>query len=357
MRPALVALLLLPACAAPRLNSFHLEDQVVDHGELPSRIGFGSCADQNRPQPILREVVERDPDLFVYLGDNIYGDTEDMAVLRGKYFTLGCRPEFQALREHCPLLATWDDHDYGANDSGVGYVMKEESREIFLDFWREPRGSARRGHAGIYDAHVFEEKGRRLQVILLDTRTFRDDLLLAGENPEPPFKNDYRTNPSPDATILGAEQWAWLREQLLVPADLRIVATSIQFGHSYNGWESWTNVPHERQRMVDLIAETRAGGVVFISGDVHWGEINRQDVAGGYPLYDVTASGINNDWDVIEPSTRRVGEPVAQYNVGFIEVDWAAEDPTVALVSMDVAGTERNRVNLRLSELVFPDER
>ena len=125
-----------------------------------------------------------------------------------------------------------------------------------------------------------------------------------------------------------------------MPADLRIIATSIQFGHSYNGWESWTNVPLERQRMIDLIGDTRANGVVFISGDVHWGEINRQDVPGGYPLHDVTASGINTDWDVIEPSARRVGAPVAQYNVGFIEVDWSAEDPAVSLISMDVEGRE-----------------
>ena len=142
-----------------------------------------------------------------------------------------------------------------------------------------------------------------------------------------------------------------------MPADLRIIATSIQFGHSYNGWESWTNVPLERQRMIDLIGETRANGVVFISGDVHWGEINRQDVPGGYPLHDVTASGINNDWDVIEPSARRVGAPVARYNVGFIEVDWSAEDPAVSLISMDVEGREANRIDLRLSDLTFPGTR
>ena len=109
--------------------------------------------------------------------------------------------------------------------------------------------------------------------------------------------------------------------------------------------------------MIDLIGETRANGVVFISGDVHWGEINRQDVPGGYPLYDVTASGINNDWDVIEPSTRRVGAPVALYNVGFIEVDWSAEDPAVALISMDVEGREANRIDLRASDLRFPGTR
>lgn len=357
MRSLPLLLALLPACASAPTNSFGYEDQVVDHATLPSRIAFGSCADQERPQPILGQVVARDPDLFVYLGDNVYGDTKDMDELRGKYAMLAAKPEFQALRAHCATLAIWDDHDYGANDAGRHYPEKAASREVFLDFWREPLDSPRRDHAGIYHDHLFTANGRTLQVILLDTRTFRDDLVVNGEEePEPPYKNDYRPNLDPTATILGPEQWAWLRERLSVPADLRIVATSIQFGHSYNGWESWTNVPHERDRMIDLITETRANGVVFVSGDVHWGEINRQDVDGGYPLYDLTASGINQDWDVIEPSARRVGPAVAEYNVGFIEVDWDAAEPTVALLSVDVEGNVRNRVALPLSELVFESE-
>jgi len=353
MRPAVLIVALLPSCVAAPGNSFGFDDQVVDKAVLPSRIAFGSCADQERPQPILREVVRRDPDLFVYLGDNVYGDTEDMSELRSDYETLAARPEFQALRSHCPTLAIWDDHDYGANDAGWRYPMKDGSREVFLDFWREPQDSQRRAHPGIFHDLEFRAKGRTLQVLLLDTRTFRDDLAPNAEEPAPPLKNAYRPNADPDATLLGEAQWRWLRERLLAPADLRIIATSIQFGHSYNGWESWTLFPRERERMIDLISDTRASGVVFISGDVHWGEINRQDVEGAYPLYDVTASGINQDWDVIEPSARRVGPAVAEHNVGFIEVDWDEPDPTVALLSVDVDGRERNRVEVRLSDLSF----
>ena len=135
------------------------------------------------------------------------------------------------------------------------------------------------------------------------------------------------------------------------PADLRIVATSIQFGHSYNGWESWTLFPHERERMIQTIGRASASGIVFISGDVHWGEINRQEVPGGYPLHDVTASGLNQNWDTIEPSTRRVGPAVAEYNFGSIEIAWEEDDPTVRLLTVDLEGQERNVVRVKLSEL------
>ncbi|MEM8714043.1 MAG: alkaline phosphatase D family protein, partial [Planctomycetota bacterium] len=227
-----------------------------------------------------------------------------------------------------------------------------ESKAVFLDFWKEPVDSERFDHPGIYHEETFTDGERTVQVLLLDTRTFRDDLVLAGENSA--YKNDYRPNPDPGATVLGEEQWRWLDHRLRAPADLRIIASSIQFGHSYNGWESWTNVPHERQKMIDVIRASGASGVLFISGDVHWGEISRQVVPGSYPLYDVTASGINQEWEKIEPNTRRVGPAVAQHNFGLVEVDWALDDPRITLRSIDESNAECNRVELRLSELQAP---
>ena len=47
---------------------------------LISRIAFGSCQSQDEPLPILRTVLEWEPELFIYLGDNIYGDTNDMDI-------------------------------------------------------------------------------------------------------------------------------------------------------------------------------------------------------------------------------------------------------------------------------------
>lgn len=43
------------------------------------------------------------------------------------------------------------------------------------------------------------------------------------------------------------------------------------------------------------------GGVFFISGDVHFGEITRYDCAVGYPLYDVTSSGVTQSVEGVVP--------------------------------------------------------
>ena len=191
-------------------------------------------------------IRSRAPDLFVYLGDNIYGDTRDMKVLKSKYEKLGSKPEFERLRKNIPILSIWDDHDYGENDAGKEYPHKAESKQIFMDFWRVPDNSPRRGHDGIYGSHRFIADDRVLQIILLDTRTFRDPLKRNNRPPAAGFKNDYQPDSDDSKTLLGAVQWRWLEEQFRQAADVRIVCSSIQFGHEYNGWESWTNLPNEQ---------------------------------------------------------------------------------------------------------------
>src|SRR5688572_21531594 len=143
---------------------------------LVSKIAFGSCAEETQPQPVLELVVQHKPDIFVYLGDNIYGDTYDMKILQSKYDTLAAKPEFQRLKKNVKLFATWDDHDYGWNDSGKWYPHKKQSKEIFLKFFDEPSNSERRKHEGIYTSYMFEGEGTKMQMILLDNRSFRNSL-------------------------------------------------------------------------------------------------------------------------------------------------------------------------------------
>ena len=80
---------------------------------------FGSCGLQDKDMPILSSIVKEPGDLFIFLGDNVYGDTEDMGILSGKYKKLGEKPLFKQLRASMPTIAIWDDHDYGENDAGA----------------------------------------------------------------------------------------------------------------------------------------------------------------------------------------------------------------------------------------------
>lgn len=321
----------------------------------PTIIAFGSCGHQDVPQPVLDLAANRQPDAFVFLGDNIYGDTKNMDTLRAKYDMLGASAEFQKLKNATKLFATWDDHDYGWNDAGRHYEFKKESKEIFLSFFGDQGDSTIYDHEGIYHTVWLENNGRKIQIILPDLRTFRDKLLPYNGNRKGQKKYWYEMDYSPyqtaDSTMLGEEQWKWLEAQLAMPADVKIIASSTQFGITHNGYEAWANFPHEQQRMINLIRKTKADGVLFISGDVHYAEISKLKVPGLYPLYDITASGITSTWNFATPNDNRVDGPVMSNHFGILTIDWNQPDPLLTFQIIDKKNETRISRKITLSEI------
>ncbi len=300
-----------------------------------TRIAFGACAKQDKDQPIWDAVIAAKPDLFIFLGDNIYADTRDPEVMRAKYAMLAGKPGFQKLKETTPILAIWDDHDYGEDDAGADYPMKEESRRQFCDFWGEDALSPRRTRDGIYASYVFGPRGRRVQIILPDLRWNRTPIRaldLAGANYKEWAKElettgsevpgPYARIPDADATMLGVAQWKWLEDQLSVPADVRVLGSSLQVVADFPGWEGWTVYADDHQRLIGSIRRQRAEGLVCISGDTHYGELSKLDVTTPYPIWDVTSSGLTEVWPVTPPNARRQGEVYRNRNFGLIDFDW-----------------------------------
>lgn len=325
-----------------------------------SRIAFGSCADQERPQPIWDAITASRPDLFLFIGDNIYADTEDMGLMKAKYDRLGAIPGYRTLRETCPVLATWDDHDYGVNDGGNTFSKREDSQQHFLDFFGVPEDSPRRTREGVYHAETFGPEGRRVQVILLDARFHRSPLEPSTEtDPFFPRVRPYLPNTAPDATMLGDEQWTWLEARLREPAEVRILVSSIQVVSEDHPFEKWTNFPNERERLYSLIRETGASGVVVISGDRHLAELSMMDAGIGYPLYDLTSSGLNQaarGWRPFEPNGHRVATMNWGNNFGLISIDWDRDDPLIRLQIRDEDGetTIQQKVPLSLLQPRLP---
>ncbi|MEM7627183.1 MAG: alkaline phosphatase D family protein [Planctomycetota bacterium] len=336
-----------PAQAAPQTN----------HTSTLTRIAFGSCAKETSPQPIWDVVLERDPGLFILAGDNVYGDTDDPAVLRMKYERFAAVPGFARLRETVPVLATWDDHDFGRNDAGTEYEMKRESQQVFLDFFGVPSDSPRRTREGVYHAETFGPEGRRVQVILLDTRYHRS--ALERFSPEPGRRRGaYRPRRDRDATMLGDAQWSWLESQLRQPADIRLIVSSIQFVAEDHRHEKWGNLPRERRRMLNLIRDTGAQGVVFLSGDRHHAELSRLErSAPGYSLYYLTASGLTQSrarggrFRVPEYNRSRVAGPFRGQHFGMVDIDWDQPEPAITLQIINADGTAVIRETVHRNEL------
>lgn len=324
-----------------------------DSDRLVRRIALGSCMHQDKEQPIWREIRRADPDFFLFLGDNIYGDTEDMAVMQAKYEKFAAEKNFRKARKTFRSLATWDDHDYGQNDAGAEYPKREESQKLFLDFFGVPEDSPRRDRKGIYHAEIHGPEGRRVQFIMLDTRFHRS--ALKKDESRARDIGPYVATDDPQATLLGDEQWAWLGEQLRKPAELRVIVSSIQVVADDHGWEKWANMPRERERLYGLLEEARAEGVVFVSGDRHLGEISMDRESLPYPLYDLTSSGLTQSRDAffkLETNSHRIGTMSWGDNFGFIEIDWKREpEPLVRLQLRDAEGEVMLQQKLPMSLL------
>ena len=375
------------------------------------RLAFGSCMHQHKPVPALAHMLSHEPHAVAFLGDNLYNDFDVCA----PWMTDGCEPRralarlaralarnarelahaaigafapasappamhelasnYEVLRAKlAPLFrfgdsgarvdarprayASWDDHDFGENDAGASFAHAADAQSRFCAFWYGPSGCP---HApdGVYSSHAFHTDdgtgdARWVQLILLDTRSHRTDLLRAREaaaaadgdavcaveavaardNDYVPFAACDRSGGDGAPTMLGEAQWAWLEQTLRArapdgsPFSLRLLASPTQVLRSWNGQEAWANMPDERARLRATIAAARAERVVLLSGDVHYGELSVEHVpaaaaaadrgaaaaadgaavgadAPSYPLYDLTSSGLTEARASLEPSPLR----------------------------------------------------
>jgi alkaline phosphatase D len=322
------------------------------------RIAFGSCTRQMQDAPLLNTVVAAKPDLFLMIGDVIYPDINDEATglldpwpnensverIKQVYAQIAAKPEWQNLQKNIPMIAVWDDHDYGINDGSGDFSLKVESQQLFLDFFDEPANSERRKTPGIYDAKIFGPNGKRVQIILLDTRYFRTpplpDTRSAEEKIALNIAGRYAPNEDPTATVLGKTQWRWLEEQLKKPAEVRLLVSSYPLIPYELGRDCWGNFPLERKKLFDLIGETKADGVIILSGDVHFSEISKTD-EGPYPLLDFTSSALAAPSVGNEnlANSLRISKTYAEVNFGLLEIDWKAQPaPQVSLKAVGLDG-------------------
>lgn len=295
------------------------------------RIAFGSCANEDAPQPIWDSIIKTDPDCFLFLGDNVYADipkipTSGQEILNA-YKKLGSNPGWMKLKNQCPIFATWDDHDYGKNDAGNEWVLKKESQKVFCDFYELEKSDPRRLRDGVYYSTTIEKNESKIQIILLDTRFFRTKLNEKGNAPYKPINH-------PDANMLGDVQWKWLEEQLKKSADLRIICSSIQVVSEEHQWEGWKNMPKQRQKLFDLLEQTNADHTIFLSGDRHLAEISCDRVNGPFPIWDFTSSGFNWGTEYVEEKNKwRTSPLVREPNFGTITANLESNPATVTLTA------------------------
>lgn len=305
-----------------------------------TRIAFGSCNHQSAPQHMWAQIAAQNPQLFLMIGDNVYGDNgwdadAGLESLRKSYALQASHPEFAGFRAKFPMMATWDDHDFGLNDAGASFPFRRWAETLFETFWGS--SDAVKARPGIYESTITGPEGKRVQVILLDTRFFRSDLKRAEWTKDRPPLGGYLPDDRSDKTVLGEMQWAWLEAELAKPADLRIVVSSTQVITQAHQFEGWTNFPAERAKLLAKLASREASGLVLLSGDRHAAGIY-QTQHKGETLWEMTSSSLNlafgNDVDRAtqrEPDPTRVTKFFPVENYGLVDIDWKAKTLTLTL--------------------------
>ena len=284
-------------------------------------LGFGSCLHQDRSMAILKTIEKKELDLFMFIGDNVYGDQKDgeLDKLIRTY-----KQQYNNLENFLKNVSTefiWDDHDFGLNDGGSDYRYKDRAKELFLETWKIPSQDQRRLRDGLYFDKMIEKNGLKVHLIFLDNRTFKSEWKLTDEfNKE--GKERYVKDFDPDKTLLGKKQWQWLKEKLNEDSNIKIILSSLQILSLGHGWESWDKLPLERERLFNLIDESNVSNLFILSGDRHRGGFYRFKTNDNNDIFEFTSSSLNLPipFNTEEKGPLRIGSTYRKANFGVVRI-------------------------------------
>jgi alkaline phosphatase D len=179
-----------------------------------------------------------------------------------------------------PQLAIWDDHDYGPNDIGKNYILKETSREIWKKYWCNP--SYGENGQGTYTMTSWGDA----DLFLTDDRWWRSD---------DHIKDSMDGFPNYEKQMLGDQQMEWLKNSLMFStATFKIIVLGSQALNPVSPFDNWQNFPAEYDEMMSFLKENKINGVLFLTGDRHHSEIIKVNRPGTYSLYDITVSPLTS---------------------------------------------------------------
>ena len=289
---------------------------------------------------VFESIRGTDPDFMVWLGDNVYFrevDWDSRNQLAHRYSHDRAIAPIQRLLASTHHYATWDDHDFGPNDSDRSYALKRDAQDLFRLFWANPNygagGDGVFGHFSWADADFF----------LLDNRFFRAP---------------NRTPDGPGKVMWGERQYQWLIDALTSSrATLKFVVNGGQVLNGLAVYENVATYPLVRQKLLADLEARGIEGVIFLSGDRHHTELIRLPRS-SYALHEFTSSPLTaGAFDPVaehDNPHRVAGTLVSQRNFGVVRVSGERTDRRIVLETYDTAGELLWSHSLAATELTNP---
>ena len=255
----------------------------------------GSCSYFNQPEydrpgkpyggdsTIFETMAKEKAAFMLWLGDEWYTREVDYYSEWGLRYRASHEraiPVLQNFLKSMPHFAIWDDHDYGPNDIGKNYILKEASRNVFTNYFCNP--SAGENGQGIYTMTSWGDA----DIFMTDDRWWRS---------ADRIKDSVNGMPNPEKNMLGTQQMEWLKNSLLYStATFKIIAVGSQVLNPASPFDRWKDFPYEYNELLNFIKEYKISGIVFLTGDRHHSEIIKVERPGTYPLYDITVSPLTS---------------------------------------------------------------
>jgi alkaline phosphatase D len=274
------------------VGSFHTKDLWQWRYPAPD-FSFitGSCAYFNEPvydrpgkpyggDSIIFESMAKDTAAFtLWLGDNWYTREVDLQSPWGLWYRASrdrAQSVLRNLLKNMPQYAIWDDHDFGPDNSGSSYGLKDVSREIFMRYWCNPFYGE--DQKGIYSQLSYSD----MDLFLTDDRYFRS----ADE-----FADSVNGKPNPEKHFFGQKQLHWLEDALVQSlATFKIIVVGSQTLNPMSRDEGFYKYSYEYHELMEFLNENHIKGVLFLTGDRHHSEIVKAERKDNYELYDITVS-------------------------------------------------------------------
>lgn len=305
---------------------------------------------------VFEQVTALKPDFVALLGDQMYGDYDgnlnilesylsndslrkalvqegikilnDKTVLdafRSKYNRV-FKEKFQKMASSIPLMATWDDHDYGKDNSDRTYPYKKEARKVFTENY--PDYSFVEKDGGIY----YKFSVADVDIFVLDTRWYRSPM----QNEDGELK-----------TMLGKDQLEWLLKELKNSnAKFKIIFSSVPFNDyggdtssGRDGFDNWMSYTYERSKIFTFINNNDIKGVLVFSGDQHYPSAHILNWNSPLKYVSKTDSSI-------EYSYKKLGTAVFDFSASPLNYKIATGHPLI----------QANQKNTRLSYEIFRPE-
>jgi alkaline phosphatase D len=316
----------------------------------------GSCSYMNQPpydrpgrpyggdSSIYTTMAKEEASFMMWLGDNWYTREVDYTSAWGLWNRAQydrSRPILQDFWKKMPHYAIWDDHDFGPNDYGAEYVLKEESRRVFMSYWANP--SYGENGQGIYTKISHGD----VDIFMLDDRTWR-----SADN----WDDSVSGKPNPEKKMFGEKQMQWLREALVgSSATFKIIATGSQVLNPRSPFDCFRRFPAEYHPFMQFLREEKISGVVFLTGDRHHSEVIKVEGLTDYPMYDITVSPLTSGTHVFGSDEKdnpfRVIGIDQKQNYGRISIAGKAKDRRLTVRFLGVKGEALGEWSVHENEL------